>query len=205
VTVLPLLLLACTEAEEPPEHEARDSASEDSTAATVPECEEPPRASLCGNAASLVQGVVTLPDGEASGDLVVALMHRRHGSPEAGGHPHWFWEFEGVAISSTRAFEFTIDMCEGSAEMWSEENCEYNLVAILDADGDNGWGAAEAVPDPGEPSALATFELSCHADGPTCVPLRLGCMEGAACVRYESPGSCGCSDTSCPSEAGLCW
>ena len=204
--MLHLIVLACTETANPPGQTRVDSAPPGATAPEkLSECEEPTIASLCDNAASLVQGLVTLPEGEASGDLVLAMMHRRHGSPEAGGHPHWFWQFDDVSLSSSEPLPFTIDMCEGNAEMWSEENCEYNLVALLDADGDNGWGAARAVPDPGEPSAVATFDLSCHAEGPTCVQLELGCTDGAACVLYESPGACECAEESCPSEAGLCW
>ncbi len=168
-----------------------------------PRCEAQ-ATSLCGTQASIIRGTVELPEGETSeGNLVLALMHRRYGNPGVGGHPHWMWTFPQVDLSEPYTFE--IDMCEGNAVMWSEENCEYNLIALLDGNANNGLsGSQGAVPDLAEPTAVHVLDLSCNAEGPTCVALTLECVDGAACVTYDDPGECPCAEDACPSEAAIC-
>lgn len=161
--------------------------------------------SVCDNPASLVQGRVTLPDGasQTSGDLVIAMMHRHHGDPAAGGHPHWMWTFEDVDLSEP--YDFEVDMCDGNAIMWSEENCAYNLIAILDENGNNGLpNRRQAVPDIGEAAAMIVMDLSCHADGPTCVDMALSCTDGRSCVTFEAPEACDCAAESCDSQVAIC-
>jgi hypothetical protein len=159
--------------------------------------------SACGNRASLVQGVAQLPagaEGPTTGNLVVAMMHRRYGDPERGGHPHWSWTFEDVDLAAPTPF--VVDMCEGSATMWSEENCEYNLVVILDVDGS--LGPFQTLPDEGDPAAMVTFDLSCHADGPTCLgDIALDCA-GPECVADVDAGDCPCAEDSCESQSAIC-
>lgn len=166
----------------------------------------PPGRSQCANKASIVQIAVTVPEEHAGqGDIVVALMHRRYGSPENGGHPHWAWTFEDQALSSTEPAFLKIDMCEGNAIMWSEENCEYNLIVLVDSDGDNGLtGERLARPDPGEPAILLPYEQSCSHEGPYRFEVSLDCLEGDACVIYDEEPACVCAEASCDSQSAIC-
>ncbi len=162
--------------------------------------------SLCDNQASIIRSSVVLPEGAEpiSGDLVFSLLHRRYGDPTQGGHPHAVHRVPGITLVAEESFPFEIDMCDANASMWSEENCEYNLVVSLDLDGDNGIGPGSFAPDAGEPTAVAVFDLSCHAAGPTCLDVELACTDGASCVAFEDPGACECAADSCDSEAAIC-
>jgi hypothetical protein len=169
-------------------------------------CAPAERPSSCGSPASIVRGVVTVADGvpgARTGTLHLVMMHRRYGNASAGGHPHWGWVYPGVDLSEPFAFE--IDMCDGNEEMWSEENCEYNLIAILDQNGNNGHnGSAFVTPDVGEAAALAVFNLSCHAAAGPCLQVELGCTSGASCISYEAPPACECAQPACDSNAAIC-
>ncbi|MCA9567341.1 MAG: hypothetical protein KC656_05840 [Myxococcales bacterium] len=169
-------------------------------------CTEPPRKSACDNQASIVQGHAHVPDGvgPTTGTLVIAMMHAAMGDPDTGGHPHWLWTFPDVDLSEP--VPFRVDMCEGNAIMWSEENCGFNLIALLDTNGDNGLsGPAMYHPGVGEPTTLVPFDLSCHAEGATCLgTLELDCTDGDACLQTASPGMCTCASDSCESEAAIC-
>ena len=162
--------------------------------------------SVCGNPASLIHGSVQLAAGmePMTGDLVIELMHRRYGSPDNGGHPHQIWRLPNVTVGPDDAVEFDVDMCDANASMWSEENCEYNLIVILDRDSNTGLGPNNLAPDVDDPTAVEVFNLSCHAAGPTCFDLELSCMDGGACVTYEPPEACECAADSCDSEAAIC-
>ncbi len=162
--------------------------------------------SLCDTQAAIIRASVRLPPGSEpiSGDLVFSLMHRRYGDPAQGGHPHAVRRVPGVTVVADEAFPFEIDMCDANATMWSEENCEFNLVVSLDLDGDNGVGPVTFAPDAGEPTAMAVFELSCRAAGPTCLDVELSCVEGPSCIAFEAPGACECAVDSCDSEAAIC-
>ena len=143
------------------------------------------------------------PGGPTTGDLVVAMMHRRMGEPEVGGHPHWAWTFEDVDL--TEPMPITVDMCDGNAIMWSEENCEYNLIVLVDGNDNNGLtGARVARPDPGEPAAMLPYEQSCHHDGPYQFELALDCLDGDACVTYEAQPACECAELACDSMSAIC-
>lgn len=133
------------------------------------------------------------------------MMHAAMGDPEDAGHPHFLWTFPDVDLSEP--VPFRVDMCDGNAVMWSEENCGFNLIALLDTNGNNGLsGPAMFHPDVGEPTGLVPlFDLSCHADGPTCLgTLELTCTDGGACLHTEPPGDCVCAEDSCDSEAAIC-
>jgi hypothetical protein len=144
-------------------------------------------------------------ESEGTGDIVVALMHRRYGQPENGGHPHWLWRFDGEALSATEPTYLTVDMCDGNAVMWSEENCEYNLIVLVDTNGNNGFsGERLARPDPGEPAILLPYEQSCHHEGPYRFELALDCLDGDDCVLYEPEAACTCAETTCDSESAIC-
>ena len=170
------------------------------------ECVTPAITSLCDNPASIVHGTVQLPDGaeNTEGNLVIGMMHRRMGDPTEGGHPHWGWGY--VDVDLTEPYPFEIDMCAGNAVMWSEENCEYHLIVILDRNTNNGMGGSQFfTPDEGENAAMEVFDLSCHAEGETCMNITLDCVAGAGCIDYEEPETCTCAEDVCPSESGICW
>lgn len=202
-TALPLLalLFACAPVE-PTKEVAESSDSSPEAGVGWPE----PGESACGNPASRIQIAVTVPTPPAAtGDIVVALLHRRMGSPDNGGHPHYLWTFADQPLDPTTPTVVEVDMCDGNAVMWSEENCEYNLVVLVDGDGDNGLrGARGAVPDTGEPSAVQVFEQSCHHDGAYQFELSLDCVDGDACVVYEEEPECACTEPACASEAAIC-
>jgi hypothetical protein len=198
-----LSLLGCAE-EEPVELEPSESVT-----STTPTPADPwPRSgrSQCDNKASIVQLAVTVPvEAEGTGDLVVALMHRRYGQPEDGGHPHWLWRFDEQPLSATEPTYVNVDMCDGNAVMWSEENCEYNLIVLVDGNDNNGLtGDRVARPDPGEPAILLPYEQSCHHEGPYRFELALDCLDGDACVTYAPEPACECAETACDSESAIC-
>jgi len=182
-----------------------DGGADSSSGEPSPACEATGD-SVCGNPASLIHGAVRLPAGmePAEGDLVIELMHRRYGSPANGGHPHQIWRQPNVTVSADALVEFDVDMCDANASMWSEENCEYNLIVILDRNSDTALAPDSLAPDVDDPTAVEVFNLSCHATGPTCFELELSCLGGAACVTYEAPPACECAADSCASEAAIC-
>jgi len=132
---------------------------------------------------------------------MVALMHRRYGHSEHGGHPHWLERIPNVDLAQPVPFQ--IDMCSGNAEMWSEENCEFNLIVVLDGNGNNTFETLNVAPDPGEPAALKVVELSCRGTSP-CLDVPLDCVDGVGCVAYEPPGDCVCAPESCNSDSAIC-
>jgi hypothetical protein len=166
--------------------------------------EAPPPVSACDNVSSVVQGTVSLPAGATGatrGDLVFFMMHRRHGNAATGGHPHWYWQVPDIDLATP--YSFSLDMCDGNAIMWSEENCEFNLIVMLDDDGPSSQ-STPWLPEPGEPAALAVFELHCHAGAAACLEVELGCTDGSGCVAYDDPGDCECSPHACESESAIC-
>ncbi len=185
---------------------AGSSGAGSSTGPALPSTCEVTTQSVCDNDASIIRGEVRLaPEMQAAeGDLVVALLHRRYGSPDVGGHPHAVTRRPGISLGPDEPFAFEIDMCDANATMWSEENCEYNLVVWLDTNGNNGFGPGSIVPDVDEPTVMHVFNLSCHAEGPTCLQLELGCTGGQDCLSFEAAPACECSADACDSEAAIC-
>ena len=200
--LLLLWLIACRPAPDP-----------SSESADLPrECAAPGH-SGCDNTASIVRGEVRLAvDGGATeGDLVVMLHHARYGAHIPGNHygegVHGWVAYRDIDLAAGPV-AFEIDMCNASmsTEMWSEENCEYNLIAILDQDGDNAVEAGEvpnAIPSPGEPTGHTELWLSCHGESP-CVELVLDCADGGTCLPPEDDlEPCTCTTPSC-AKGGLC-
>lgn len=157
-----------------------------------------------GNAGAWLRGQVVLSEallaGDVTeGDLVVVLTHSNLGNAEAGGYLHTATAAAGVDLALEPA-DFAFDMCAGG-EMFSEENCAYNLVAILDQNGNN--GPNNFVPDPGEPATIVTdLWISCMSESP-CFTLELDCTDGASCVEFTNPGNCAC-EGGCNSEIVTC-
>lgn len=180
--------------------------NDDTTDADTPETPPGPPApecdlsvqSTCGNDASIVQGHVRLGEGitETEGDLYLALNHEAYAGSLGGGY-HIFDVIRNVDLSEP--VPFAIDMCAGGA-MWSDRNCSYTLIAILDLNGNQ--NAENALADAGEPSGRATgITLSCLGESP-CVDVVLDCTD-ADCTSF-SDAACECSDQECPSIAEIC-
>jgi hypothetical protein len=199
------LLAACGPAKvEIPDPETDDSATPGGDDSSPPSGVDCPAvgASLCGNEASMLRGTISLADGVAQdtrGDLTVALMHEAYGGAKGGGyHTH-------VVIPSVDLADgpvpFQLDMCASGA-MWTEENCTYGLVVVLDQNGNN-QGHANLVPDAGEPATrVADLTVSCGGESP-CLDVVLDCVDGASCVSFAEQ-ACACSDETCPSDYALC-
>jgi hypothetical protein len=152
-----------------------------------PTCSPASVQSACGKPDSIVRVVAKLGNAlsDASGTLRVHLNHYRLGSAGTGGVPHTEGSKANVTVGPSKEVEVQFDMCTGG-EMWSEDNCEFNLVAWVDKNNDN-------VIDSGEPAARTLLSLSCKASGPACVGMILDCTSGASCASFTDPGYCSCS------------
>ncbi|MCO4772990.1 MAG: hypothetical protein KDA24_23355 [Deltaproteobacteria bacterium] len=179
---------------------------DDATAAPavyVPEC-GPPMQGACDNEASIVRGTVRLGESligeDPEGDLIISLTHLRLGGGAGGGFFHAQTVIEDVDLSAGPV-PFQLDMCSGGA-MYSEENCEYNLIAVLDR---NGNGSGAITPDDGEPTGrIGDLSVSCGGDAP-CVDLVLDCTDGLDCVAFEDPSeTCSCASDACESIYAAC-
>jgi hypothetical protein len=166
-----------------------------------------PKASACSNPASVVRGMVRLGPGvvptSTAGQLVVALTHYREGEGSFGGYPH-----AGITIPTIDLAKgpvpFQVDMCS-NGEMWSEDNCEYNLIVILDTNKNNGFD--QLLPDPGEAATrIGNVLLSCTGES-QCMDVVLDCTAGASCTQYFDPmpvGYCKCAMPGCKSQIIEC-
>jgi hypothetical protein len=150
----------------------------------------------CGKPQSVVRVLATLGSGSASGPLRVTLAHLRLGNAGTGGVYHTDASSAPVTLGGGESTELQFDMCSGG-EMWSEDNCEFNLWGYIDANG-NG------VLDVGEPAGRSVVSLSCTAAGAACVELALDCVDGTSCVAFQDPGSCSCAQPSCNSPISTC-
>ncbi len=180
-----------------------DGLGDDGDDGAAVQCEAPSN-SVCGDEGSLVRGTVTLdPDlvlDDTTGDLFVALTHYRLGSGNQGGYYHMHTVVEDIDLADGAA-SFELDMCGGSA-MWSEDNCEYNLIVALDQDGDMSYSSL--LPDEGEPATrVAGVELSCGDESP-CYEVVLDCVDGQSCVTFDDPGACTCAEETCNSDYATC-
>lgn len=158
-----------------------------------------------GNPGAYLRGQVALSDEllatleDTTGDLQIILTHSNLGGAEAGGFLHTATSVSNVDLADGPV-DFAFDMCAGG-EMFSEENCAYNVIAILDQNGNN--GPNDYVPDEGEPAfRLGEVWVSCETASP-CLTLELDCTAGADCVAYEDPGNCAC-DGGCNSNIVTC-
>ena len=138
-------------------------------------------------------------DDDGTGRLVVLLNHTELGAGAAGGVPHWGVEVDAVDLRAAPE-EVQLDMCM-NGEMWSEENCGYQLIVILDKNDNNGM--SNALPDPGEPAMAIPLELSCNGP-PPCLDVELDCLDGSTCAAVpeavctcELPRTCGSPIVAC--------
>jgi hypothetical protein len=164
----------------------------------------PPTSSACGNPASVVRGSIRLLPGVApaatAGQLVIALTHYREGDGAKGGVPHASVTIPGVDLAKGPV-PFQLDMCTDSA-MWSEDNCEYNLVAILDTNTNN--DLLHLGPDPGEAATrIGGILLSCRGTSP-CLDVVLDCTAGSSCTSFVDPSVCRCAMNGCMSDYAEC-
>ena len=171
------------------------------SAAYEPECADP-GPSACGNEASILRGTVRLAPGlkpkNTTGDLYIALAHEAYAGGQGGGF-HWDTTVHDVDLSAGPV-PFELDMCQGG-EMWSEDNCSYGLVVVLDANGNN--GAHWFLPDEGEPSTrVPGLTVSCTGESP-CLDVVLDCVDGDTCVTFAEQ-ACQCADETCNSDYALC-
>lgn len=187
---------------------ASEAAPEDTAPPVV--CDPPSIESACKNGASIIRGVVRLAPGLVPsvgtvGRIVIGLTHHRGlGEYAQGGHLHWYKVLPKKDLAAG-PIPFQLDMCGGGTAMWSEDNCEFNLVVLLDANGNNGvtgegW---QQVPDPGEPATRKVIDLSCRGESP-CLDVVLDCVDGASCVSYTDPGACKCAAKTCDSPSTIC-
>lgn len=179
-----------------------NTSTEPTTTTTDPtggvECPAP-GGSVCQNDNSIIVGTVRLADGldvpDATGTVQVHLTHESLGDTQNGGVAHTHVSVANVDLNNGPV-PFEIDMCNGGA-MWSEDNCGFNILAILDQNGNNGFNAQ--LPDVGEPTALmGGIMFSCTGDGPQCVDVVLDCVDGASCAQFPDLG-CNCdTQANCP-------
>ncbi|MFT4625226.1 MAG: hypothetical protein ACI8PZ_003894 [Myxococcota bacterium] len=171
---------------------------------TVPElvC-DPPGPSACGSEGSMIRGQVRVApgtEGDLTGDVFIGLTHEWLGNGEEGGFPHISATYPGVDLAQGPV-EFEFDMCDGG-EMWSEENCSYQLIVILDQDGDQ--ALENMVPGKNElVGRVADLYVSCDVESP-CLDVVLDCT-GPKCTRFDDPGQCACSAFSCDSDIVTCF
>jgi hypothetical protein len=195
-----------------PDDAAASSASDASTLPTSTQCAPtPPSKCSPKNADSVVRGVARFDPklvkaAGATPSLWIFLNHRQYtplGPSEwaQGGHPHAYKSYDTVDFSSGQ-IPFSIDLCEFETAMWSEDNCDFNLIAMIDVNGNNGpqLSSINMVPDKGEPAKMLTIDISCRAQLP-CLDLSLDCSEGQSCVSYTNPGACKCATQSCGTVA----
>jgi hypothetical protein len=138
----------------------------------------------------MIRGVVTLPEGAevTAGNLTVYLTHGCLGQEAFGGYPHVGTVVEDVDFADGPV-TFELDMCPGG-EMWTDEWGPYNLIAILDTNGNNTASTVKA-PDQGEPSTrYFPVELLAGAES-QCFTLTLDCTSGKDCISFEAnPPEC---------------
>lgn len=164
--------------------------SSEGTTGSTAACDPPVTQSACGNPNSIVRGTATVGDGApTTGTLLVSLTHQYLGDGASGGIYHISTTIPAVDFSAGPV-PFELDMCVGG-EMWSEENCEFQISVTLDANG-NG------VIDAGDPTGKQFVFVSCTGDNP-CLELALDCTDGSSCVAFPDPSYC-----ACPGNGGTC-
>ena len=130
-----------------------------------------------------IEGRVPAPPEAPKPKLRVFLHHQvisRADENKTGGHPH-AWKSFDLDMEKGEA-RFTLDLCEFGVAMYSEENCGFNLVVMIDDAGLNDpdkKGATALVPRAGKLVKMTPLEVSCHASSP--------CFEKL--VHDASPGS----------------
>jgi hypothetical protein len=230
LVVLPLLLAlaACSSSSSPatsgdptnPDPPPADT--ETPPAATPPAQPPPPPTDACGtvakskctpaNPGSVVRGIVKFDPARYAGKPTPALrvfMHHqfvlRSDENKTGGHPHAFTTSDKIDMVKGEA-HFSIDLCELGTAMYSEENCGFNIIALLDENGNNDpdtGGVMAFVPDKGELLKMVPVDVSCRGAS-QCLSIVADCADGDVCTTYTPPTECKCAATTCPSDDKIC-
>ena len=170
--------------------------------------------SLCtpANPGSVIRGIVKFDPAHYAGKpapkLVVFLHHQfTVTAKEAtlGGHPHAYRTFDVKDVSKGEA-AFALDMCELGTAMYSEENCGFNLVAILDEDGKNDpdtYGQTAMIARKGQLVKMTPVDVSCHKPSP-CLTIQADCLDGDTCTTYTALKECKCAAQNCTSDDTIC-
>ncbi len=193
-----------------------DAAEEDAGAeASAPEdvC-GPVAKSRCkpANAGSVIRGVVKFDPSKVKAGtkarLRVFLHHQvlaRADEAKQGGHPH-AWKDYALDMEKGEA-RFSLDLCEFNVAMYSEENCGFNIVTMIDDDGGNDpdeLGITALIPRTGKLTKMVPVEVSCHKPS-QCLEITADCADGEACTTFEGLTKCAtCAADSCPSDDKLC-
>lgn len=214
-----LCLFGCssspTDPNGPPDAGADDAQTVDvAIEAAQTECAPAP-ASKCSpqEAGSVVRGVVTFDTSRYHAgqkvNLAVFLYHQwTFDSSEAtiGGHPHAYEYIKNIDVTAGKV-AFSIDDCELGVAMYSEENGPFNLVVMLDENGDNDPSVGESAltPTKGELVKMTPLSISCHGDS-QCLSITADCVDGTACTTYTpiAMSSVVCAADSCPSQSSVC-
>jgi hypothetical protein len=213
------LLLLSAACSSPPDQNAQDAATPDVAPADVAvqqlACVTPVPTSKCTSPtpSSVIRGVVTFDpthfsDGQ-NVNLALYLYHQWTMAPNEatiGGHPHAYKYIKGVDVT-TGQLAFDIDLCELGVAMYSEENCGFNLVVMLDENNDNDPARGEyaLTPTKGELVKLTPLDVSCHGDS-QCLQITADCTDGTKCTTFTpiTMESCVCASNKCPSESVVC-
>lgn len=173
-----------------------------------------------GGDSSIVRGVArfdrTLLSGSGKPTLTLFLRHSfvlEKAEDKVGGRLH---AAKRIALRESQlesgVVPFEIDMCLFGVEMWSEENGDFNLVAILDETGahdiDKAKNASEALkiqtPADGELVKMVSgIRLSCHGESP-CLDVPLDCADGTKCTTITPIDKLDCETPSCGSDDSFC-
>lgn len=157
-------------------------------------CAAPTVTSPCGPQAVVrVRATLGAGMGSMTGALVANLHHLALGGGATGGFLHTNATSAGATISPTEAAEVHMDFCAGG-EMWSEENCGYNLWVYLDLNGNSSL-------DAGEPAGRVEVDVNCHGTGALCESVVLDCLDGMACAAFADTG-CACRTPNCDGIGG---
>jgi hypothetical protein len=199
------------DAGDPPATEEKDASSEPSQPADA--CGTVPK-SLCtpANAGSVIRGIVKFDPAHYAAkkapSLVVFLHHQITVSAKEssqGGHPHAYKTVPVKDVAKGEA-SFAIDMCELGTAMYSEENCGFNLVVMLDEDGSNdpdANGATAMIAQKGELVKMTPIDISCHKPSP-CMTIAADCADGDTCTTFTALKACKCAAQTCTSDDTIC-
>lgn len=134
---------------------------------------------------------------QATGTLRVTLAHYKLGGGAGGGVFHTNASTPNATVSPSVQAEVHFDMCSGG-EMWSQENCEFNLYGFLDQNNNT-------LLDSGEPAGRLLVNVSCMNNGAHCFELVLDCTTGTSCIGFTDPGGgCQCQMPTCNSAIVTC-
>jgi hypothetical protein len=196
-----------------PAADAGEPVDEEPTAPPADACGAITKKSKCkpANEGSIVRGVVkfdpTKLKAGAKPSLRVFLHHQVLAVDEEaklGGHPHTYDSYD-VDMEKGEA-RFQLDLCLFGTAMYSEENCGFNIVAMIDDDGGNdpdARGQTALIPRKGKLVKMVPVEVSCHKTSP-CLEITADCLDGDACTTFEPTTQCACAASSCPSDDRLC-